>query len=191
MAEQYQWTQRTDPAEAAEQMLAERIRMNKRTRLTWSREGEDDWMEQGRKGDFRPKLPYMLINRKYIVQNNMIMERNGVEIQLEDIPSDMDRMHVRKALEVYRAASMEADPTLCKICAQYRAKNYDDHMKHMLNIHPVESRAMLETDEVKEGVLTESPVPEGDNLTCTRCNRTFEVIVAYREHVKAHVRRGE
>lgn len=185
----YEWTQRTDPAKAAEHMLADRIRMNKRTRLTWSREGEDAWMEAGRKGEFRPKLPYMLINRRYYVQNNLVMERNGVVIQLEDIPSDLDRARVREALEVYRSASLEADPALCKVCAQYRAKNYDDHMKHMLNAHPEESRAML--DEPSAPAPEAAAVPEGDNLTCTRCNKTFNVIVAYREHVKAHIRRGE
>ena len=180
---------RPDPAKVADEMYRDVRASAKRSRLTWTQQDHKEWMDAGRIGEFRPRLPYSLINRRYIVQLGPgweILERNGHPITVEDIPDPEDRRRVAEALAVFRVKALEADPHLCKFCVQFRSTEYADHLKHLAAAHREEFDRMLAGPGTATAVA--QPEPKVDGLRCTFCDRTFTHVVAHREHTKTHQR---
>lgn len=191
------------PEMVAKRMLAERDAINAKTKLTWNPDkppnapldrviGEVVLVDKERNlyevHGVNLSLPYMRVGtaqpgKYYYIQNAKLFKTNGVETSLEEIAQieANDPIFVKNLMNSFDTFIKDAarrDDALCKVCVQYRAKDHDDYMRHMVAAHADQVLKMVVPDEpalqpvaVAPPIIAPSPAT-GSPFSC--CGKTFK-----------------
>jgi len=175
--------QRQTPEQMASKMLAEKRSLNERTRLSWNHDKTPILGEGKFVGDVCLSLPYVNIERKYIIQNCRIFRTNGEELSLEQLfEAEADKglyLRVSKAYEQHLKEAKVHDPGLCKHCSKFRSDSLETMMQHIVDEHPDVLAKMAGVD-VAPKTDTEAP-------WCQSCDKTFKNESGLRLHrLKVH-----
>lgn len=167
--------ERMTPESAADQMLQEKYRLNRNTRLTWNRgEVPLDKPDEGRfVGEVCLSLPYVFVDRRYYIQNCRIFKSNGTETSLDNIFKEVDGAAYLRVDEAYKEHLKQAvlhDPQLCKGCKLFRAPSPDAMLRHMITDHPEIVAKMAGIEEKQEA----PPADDEVKPWCETCDRTFK-----------------
>lgn len=200
MSSDWSWTRKDDPKKVADTMFREVRQSASRARLTWSREEMDstERYDAGKVGEFRPKLPYIKIHNRWIVQNCRLMDRGGNVLYEGDppVPEDividaLDRHYVNEALAKFKEKALEADPKLCRECGLFRAETYEDQIKHLYHEHP---DRMKEIVGLASSGQTVEPEPVADDApkkhACPCGEFATNSLEEFYTHSKSHRKAG-
>lgn len=177
---------RQTPEQMASKMLAEKRSLNERTRLSW------DPNKVPIKGDGRfvgqvcLSLPYVIVDKKYYVQNCRLFKSNGEEVTLEQI-FELENggslyLRIKEVLDNHLKDALAHDPQLCKYCKKQRFDTTEAFMQHVVDEHPDVIATMA-------GVKLDAPAAETDIQApwCQACDRTFKTAGGLRLHrIKVH-----
>jgi hypothetical protein len=123
-------------------------------------------------------LPYILVDRRYYLQNMRIYKTNGEETSLDEIAEEdgtgLLYMHVKEAYENLKIESGKADPNLCQWCYLFSAKTQKDYLEHMVQSHP---------EVVQKVALGEKVLDTPPNPKCLECHREFDSIPRMEYHM--------
>jgi hypothetical protein len=123
-------------------------------------------------------LPYVLVDRRYYIQNVRIYRTNGEETSLDEISEEdgtgLLYMHVKEAYENHKAEAVKADANLCQWCFLFSAKTQKDYLKHMVEVHPDVVTKVAQGEKV----LDEPPLPR-----CLECHREFDTMPRMEYHM--------
>lgn len=196
---------RQTPESTASKMLAEKRNLNERTKLSWDPKkfpvkGEAKFVggtvddEGNHTGGVCLSLPYVLIDRKYYIQNCRIFKTNGQELTLQSV-YDLENgsplyLRVADAFQIHLDQAVVHDPNLCKHCRQFQAKDAEDMLQHIIDIHPDVVARMAGISV--EPAADEARVEGGTDKVapyCETCDRTFKNAGGLRLHrLKVHDR---
>lgn len=163
---------RMSPKTVVDEMLAEQRDLRKKAMLTWDSRSEFRTThgrvvpkDKAKKGGFDGRLPYIGPIHGYWVQNLKIYFGKIKLVELEEVPEKAvikgetvyPRARVTTAMNVLRAAAMQSDPLLCRVCSNYRAKNNVDFTMHFAREHPDELQTLLDRTAEEETADTAPP----------------------------------
>jgi len=200
-----EWTgregfRRSDPTKVADEMYREVRETARKSRLTWTQEEltvtpqTDEKtryvIEDGRIGEFHPKLPYVLIHKRYIIQNSQVLDRAGKPLEITEIPDREDRARVMEALASFKEGAMAADPKLCRECAIFRAEDYESMVKHLFAVHPEKFANLMKEIAPDSGgsvaPVDPEPVKKPQGKFKCACGESFADQPDWLTHVKTH-----
>jgi hypothetical protein len=167
----------TSVKDAVNKTLAETIDLARRTKLTWDPKklpvrGEAKMIGS----ELCTSLPYMLVDKRYYIQNMRVYRLNGVQTTLEDVFAEENPVlaaHVKEAYDAMADQAAQSDPNLCRYCWVFTATSLAAYLKHMVDEHPD-----VVTDVAKGRVETPYVKP-----TCRKCGREFNSEPAMNFHM--------
>jgi hypothetical protein len=174
----------------ASKSLAEKRSLNERTRLSWNPtkvplKGQGKFVggtEDARgehKGGVCLSLPYVLVDRKYYVQNCRVFKTNGDEVTLQSV-FDAENgsplyLRVKEALTNHLDQAVAHDPQLCKTCMQFRAATMEELMRHTFEAHPEVVARMAGITIPDAPAVPQPKAPENTQAhSCEPCQKSFK-----------------
>lgn len=158
------------PEAIAKKMFAERDLINAKTKLTWNPDGPARYSTDRMVGEVNLSAPYIRIGttspgRYYYIQNAGIFLTNGKRTSMKEIEALEDHdpvllANIKKSLEVFLNEAAKRDDALCKICVSYRAKDHEDYLKHILEMHPDHAAVVAGISSVQEPSSSKVGAPE-------------------------------
>lgn len=136
-------------------LLREELQKVRGQKLTWNRNQPPEVPNDLTTGLLNKRLAYMgPFGGRFYIQNGKILDANGTEVSLSDVPDELyrwrdmksgvehvapsDRTTIRAAYERHLRDAIQSDPMLCPVAADYRATDNDDRMRHIFKVHPIE-----------------------------------------------------
>lgn len=161
----------TDLQATINKSIAERLEFNSRTKLTWDPKRLPVRGAAKMLGaELCLSLPYILIERRYYVQNMRVFRTNGDRIDLTDV-FDLEGggpiyLRVKESYEQMAKDAARADPNLCRHCWLFTSISSAQYLTHMVTEHP---------DVVAEIARGRGePAVAKQRYKCSECDKDFQ-----------------
>lgn len=163
-----------DLQEAINKAVSERLEYNSKTKLTWDPENLPVRGAAKMLGkELCLSLPYILVERRYYIQNMRVFRPNGDRIDLEDV-FDLEGggpiyLRVKEAYEKMSEDAGRADPNLCRHCWLFTATSSAQYLTHMVTEHPD-----VVADIARGRTGPGGPAAMKIRYKCTECEKDFQ-----------------